>query len=1025
MDALREYTKNKLGKSEKFEEWDMFDDEGSGSGGTVITPAATMVVYFQNPSAVNEELLVRDFLPQNSLLEDLNLHNEDTTYTSVEYDDKNAAEKAFLKACEEGKTAIMTGHLHHSSSIGNVRWLSPEELQDTRVEIEEPKQISGMLLNVAPASVFSISLSFAEQIAENQVEAEVKELYRTHLSFEVGPRGTALRGLIESPNYPASYPANSDMKWLFHMPVNHNYGIQFNLDELSTEACCDRLVVYDGVTTNAQVLGMYSGVMQDNAVTTLTTQSSDLLVQFQSDCYKESGKFSFTFESVTTGETLTCEDSTTIQGTYGEVQSPGYPTDYPSNADCVWIIQVTPGQWVELDLLQFNINSRDVVTVYYFPDGSQNDVIIANYSGAVTKNESVVAESNQLYIRLISGIHEIPEPGFSFAYSAVKPPTACNEGLVIEGEDMGVITSENYPNDYNDNAYCRWLIIAPEGSILSLKFDDFATEVGYDWVYIFDGQDANSVMIEDTSGTIGNNRVYYTTSNSAYIEFQSDSSVNYGGFSMTFKTYIKSEQCLQSSVLSPLQPLEGPRGLVSTPNYPDPFPGFIDCEYLLKTESLTAMGIDIRGLDLGVNTDNRLVFYDGPTAASRELFDTDSLAVPLGNFLFNSTQNEVYAHFTSLQDNFEDNGFGFFFHEFDLNTICAETVELTEPQGTFSSALYPGYYPSDVNVCSWYIRTSPLSYVTVRTDYFLVGVNDVLTFYNGDGPDQASYITNCRRYECDHLIKANRNQMYVLFESQSSNPGFQFSYYSSSDSCAASAQQTTNDGGYIASTNFPFEYNANESCAWNVVTGLQNTIELTIPTFDTEKDHDILIIYDTNSNEVIANLSGIHAEERFFTTGNNAFVQFTSDEYTEARGFELYYKAVIPDKPFVNDTVYECISVDVVNRTSGRIYSHNFPQAYPLNLDYCWLFYGGGRRVFDITFSFTYFDTEPLYDFVSVYEGSILDPNYLIASYSGIRRSFDQIVTGTSVATVFFHTDGDNDDLVDHGWVLDYKVSGI
>ncbi|KAJ8334652.1 hypothetical protein SKAU_G00402910 [Synaphobranchus kaupii] len=52
-------------------------------------------------------------------------------------------------------------------------------------------------------------------------------------------------------------------------------------------------------------------------------------------------------------------------------------------------------------------------------------------------------------------------------------------GGTLRGQS-GVITSPNYPQDYNNNADCTWTVLAEPGDTIALVFSDFQLEEDYD-----------------------------------------------------------------------------------------------------------------------------------------------------------------------------------------------------------------------------------------------------------------------------------------------------------------------------------------------------------------------------------------------------------------------------------------------------------------------------------------------------------------------------------------------------------------
>lgn len=60
-------------------------------------------------------------------------------------------------------------------------------------------------------------------------------------------------------------------------------------------------------------------------------------------------------------------------------------------------------------------------------------------------------------------------------------PPAADDGCggTLRGQS-GVITTPNYPTEYNNNADCTWTVLAEPGDTIALVFSDFHLEDDYD-----------------------------------------------------------------------------------------------------------------------------------------------------------------------------------------------------------------------------------------------------------------------------------------------------------------------------------------------------------------------------------------------------------------------------------------------------------------------------------------------------------------------------------------------------------------
>jgi CUB domain len=57
----------------------------------------------------------------------------------------------------------------------------------------------------------------------------------------------------------------------------------------------------------------------------------------------------------------------------------------------------------------------------------------------------------------------------------------CNETLTATN---GTITSPNFPQTYESNSNCYWLIVGSTGTIIYLSFDSFVVEAGVDFLRV-------------------------------------------------------------------------------------------------------------------------------------------------------------------------------------------------------------------------------------------------------------------------------------------------------------------------------------------------------------------------------------------------------------------------------------------------------------------------------------------------------------------------------------------------------------
>ncbi len=99
----------------------------------------------------------------------------------------------------------------------------------------------------------------------------------------------------------------------------------------------------------------------------------------------------------------------------------------------------------------------------------------------------------------------------------------------------GILYDDGGPAaNYNDNTTKQVTIIAATGNVISLTFNSFDMEPGYDYVYIYKGTTTNGSLIGTYSGTNLPNtgQAIMTNTNVVTIVQSSDPYLNYSGFEM-------------------------------------------------------------------------------------------------------------------------------------------------------------------------------------------------------------------------------------------------------------------------------------------------------------------------------------------------------------------------------------------------------------------------------------------------------------------------------------------------------------
>eukprot|EP00079_Xenopus_tropicalis_P009806 XP_002934135.2 PREDICTED: astacin-like metalloendopeptidase isoform X2 [Xenopus tropicalis] len=215
----------------------------------------------------------------------------------------------------------------------------------------------------------------------------------------------------------------------------------------------------------------------------------------------------------------------------GTVTSANYPSAYPNNAKCVWVIQA-PSDLVTLTFAAFNLQSApncesDYIRVY---DGrTRTSPLLLDRTCGSGSVPALISSSNMMLVEFVSG-DNIEATGFSASYTTVK----CGGTYFTPSRN---ITSPGYPNNYPPNSNCSYIITAPPSHKVSLSTTNFYTEFSrtcsYDYLSVYDGNSANAPLLKTFCGRQFSFSTTSTGQN-MFLKFFSDKSVQVTGFVLTY-----------------------------------------------------------------------------------------------------------------------------------------------------------------------------------------------------------------------------------------------------------------------------------------------------------------------------------------------------------------------------------------------------------------------------------------------------------------------------------------------------------
>ncbi|XP_078494028.1 scavenger receptor cysteine-rich domain-containing protein DMBT1-like [Ciona intestinalis] len=490
---------------------------------------------------------------------------------------------------------------------------------------------------------------------------------------------------ITSPGYPNNYPNNADCTW--NITASNGMGIKFDLHTFETETNYDFINIFSNCTLVAILSGSHSFII-------FMLSENSLTLRFTSDRSVTRTGFNVTFiEYMPVATTASCGFNAVATSTNQPITSPGYPNNYPNNADCTWTITANDGMGIKFDLHTFETERNfDYLTI------SSDDRQLARLSGSHS-NKTYIASENSVIIRFTSD-RSVTRSGFNVTFIEYMPvPTtasSCGFNAVATSVSQP-ITSPNYPNNYPNNADCTWTITASDGMRVQLNLIRFLTERSYDYLTI----SSDGTQLARISGTYSN-RIYTSIGNTLTLRFTSDRSVTRSGFNATFVEYMPvittASSCGFNAVAtSTSQP-------ITSPNYPRNYPNNADCTWTITASDGMRVQLNLKRFSTESSYDYLTISSDGTQLARISGTYSNRIYTSIGNTLtlrftsdrsvtrtgFNATFVEVYP--TTTPETTQASSCGF-------NAVATSTSQL------ITSPNYPRNYLNNAD-CTWTITAS-------------------------------------------------------------------------------------------------------------------------------------------------------------------------------------------------------------------------------------------------------------------------------------------------------------------------------
>ena len=229
---------------------------------------------------------------------------------------------------------------------------------------------------------------------------------------------------------------------------------------------------------------------------------------------------------------------------------------------------------------------------------------------------------------------------------------------------------------------------------------------------------------------------------------------------------------------------------------------------------------------------------------------------------------------------------------------CNGLTTLKYPEGSLTDGSGPLHnYPSSID-CSWLIDPQPendsISSIQLTFDRFSLNEGDTVRIYDGNSA-MNSLLGSFSGGTLPVPLNSSGNKLMVRFTSTSATgaPGWSAGYSTTTPVWCRSTTTIIGDTADFTDGSFRFDYHNGSICKWKLLAS--DTLPLTIyfRRFDTEPENDYLKIYDLDTEELLANISGYFDSTALplpvtASKGKMMIYFFTNGSVTK-QGWEIYY----------------------------------------------------------------------------------------------------------------------------------------
>ncbi|XP_078278371.1 cubilin [Rhinoraja longicauda] len=336
---------------------------------------------------------------------------------------------------------------------------------------------------------------------------------------------TGESGFISSPNFPSPYNSLTHCAWILEAPEGHTITLSFIHFNSEHHLACDggSVTILNGGSFNSPIIGQYCG---STPVKEIKSGSNKLFIFFHSEHSVHQGGFYSTWKT----DSLGCGGY--FHAESGSFKSPNWPQNFPSNSECTWRIVGQESKHFEITFdknFQIPHSTENCGSSYVKMWGGISETdesLLATLCGNTAPPSPVIAPANVVSVRFQS--KGSTGTGFSASFT-----NRCGANFT---SSAGRIMSPNYPDRYDPNLNCEYLINGASHQFTILQFEAFSMEedslCAHDNLKIYSGITASRYPVATLCGSVIPGPI--STYGPMLLVFSTDSIKTHTGFMANF-----------------------------------------------------------------------------------------------------------------------------------------------------------------------------------------------------------------------------------------------------------------------------------------------------------------------------------------------------------------------------------------------------------------------------------------------------------------------------------------------------------